>query len=88
MENETCEGCNRTAEDLDCAWLCKDCQDKAASYDITALERKKLANTIAKVLSMLDELAPSYAIGEIVGRLKAVLENCCFKVEETVEIPS
>lgn len=87
MEQEQCEGClgYKDQQTEKFAVLCEECQDKAASYDITALERKTLANTIKKVLLMLDELQPSYAIGEIVGRLKTVLENCRFTIDEPVE---
>jgi hypothetical protein len=86
MDKETCEGCNRTAEDLDCAYLCRDCQDKAASYDIESLERRQLARAIQNVLPKLATGSPTvYETGEIYGRLRAVLERCRFKVEEPVE---
>lgn len=83
---EQCEGClgyKDTAEKF--AVLCEECQEKAASYDITALERKRLAKAIQRALSILDVSPPSYAIGEIIGGLRTVLENCRFKVEEIDE---
>lgn len=60
--------------------LCDECQDKAAKFDITASERETLGKAIQEVLPTLNELAPSYAVGEIIGRLTTVLKNCRFDV--------
>ena len=86
MEQEQCEGCldYKDSQIEKFAVLCEECQDKAASYDITALERKDLARAIQKVLPDLDKLPPSSEVGEIIGRLKAVLVTCRFKIEESV----
>lgn len=83
---EQCEGCLGYKDQAEkFAVLCEECQEKAASYDITALERKDLAKAIQKVLPKLDELQPSHAIGEIIGRLRTVLVNCRFTIDEPVE---
>ena len=75
--SEQCEGCLGYRDEAEkFAVLCEECQEKAASYDITARERIKLATAIQKVLPKLDELPPSHTNGEIIGTLRTVLEMC------------
>lgn len=66
---ETCDGCNRTAEDMKLSCLCEECVDKAAKYDITEWHRKKLAEGMQAVIEELgredDEDKVSVAIGKI-----------------------
>ena len=76
-----CEGCLGYDEKELFASLCGDCQDKAASYDITESKRKQLCKAIKDVLPQLEE--ESYKnIGEIIGRLRTALNNCRFKEGE------
>lgn len=87
---EQCEGCLGYKDEAEkFAYLCEECQGKAASYDINTLERKELAKAIQKVLPKLNELNPlpteQFAVGEIYGTLRAALENCRFKTEEPVK---
>lgn len=88
MENEQnlyqCEICLSYKDECELHQpvLCDDCLDKLSSYDITALERKRLARAIQRALSILDISPPSYAIGEIIGGLRTVLENCRIKAIE------
>lgn len=73
---ETCEGCNRSADDLDCAYLCKECQEKAGGYDIADTDRKMLHKCITDSLAELQKvgvvknMGAALLIGRTIGMLK------------------
>jgi len=84
-KRQQCEGClgYYEVDKLDSQIWCDECRDKAASYDITASERKALGKVIQETIPILDKLiAPSYPVGEVIGRLRTVLNNCRFKEGE------
>ena len=50
----TCEGCNRSSEEIIVAVLCEECSDKAGRFDITLLERNRLLKEVKATLTELD----------------------------------
>lgn len=76
-----CEGCQVKQNDSDFAWLCQKCQEAAASYDITARDKKELENVVKETLKILKQMGKmknmrqALLVSRAVGGLKAALKQ-------------
>ena len=79
----TCEGCNRSSEEIIVAVLCQECSDKAARFDIVLIEHKQLLQAVESSITDLKCAGETKSKGlrliflsQALGRLMVVESYC------------
>ena len=79
----TCEGCNRSSEEIIVAVLCEECSDKAGRFDIVLVERNRLLQAVESSITDLKCAGETKSKGlrlmflsQALGRLMVVESYC------------